>query len=177
MASILYPWAEALGLRYQGVLVSAIRGCDTAPKNDASKDLARSLRAEVLRTHVSDPTLSKSFIEKVPNEAVAARMSAFVKNWDHYPLHYVMHLVHAAEIIGYHHENLVTRHMWCVFYQKCCHKLHMKPETKEELAKRLEADEDTFFANQDEVVKAPTPDEIPCRHCKRPGCTGHCLGT
>lgn len=177
MASILQPWVEGLGLRFQGVLVSAVRGCDTAPKADPSKDLVRSFRAEVLRTHVHDPTLSKSFIEKVSNEEVTKRMQAFIKNWDHYPMHFVMHFVHAAEIVGYHHSDMLTRALWAIFYDKCCHKMHMKPETKEELAKRLEADEDTFFANQDEVVNVPKPQDIPCRHCSRKGCTGMCLGS
>ena len=63
MPSILLPWVTELGLRHQGVLLSAIRGCDTAPRNDASKNLVRCLRAELLLPHCGDPRKSASFIE------------------------------------------------------------------------------------------------------------------
>jgi hypothetical protein len=33
---ILQEWVARLGLRHQGVLVTAIRGCATMPKEDAS---------------------------------------------------------------------------------------------------------------------------------------------
>lgn len=175
--NIVQTWVSELGLRYQDVLVSAVRGCDTAPKHDASKDLARCFRAEILNTHVNDPKLSKSFIEKVHNETVAVRMSAFIKNWDHYPMHYVMHFIHAGEVLGYFHPDRLRRALWFKFYEKCCHKLHVNVESIEMLRKRLESDEDTFYASQDEVIHVPIASEIQCRHCNRPGCTGSCLGS
>ena len=36
-----------LGLRHQGVLISAMRGCDTAPRSDPSKVIQRILRGAV----------------------------------------------------------------------------------------------------------------------------------
>jgi hypothetical protein len=42
--SILQDWVQSLGLRQQGVILTAIRGCDTAPKLDTAKALTRSLR-------------------------------------------------------------------------------------------------------------------------------------
>lgn len=36
MPSIIQPWVENIGLRHQGVLVSAMRGCDTAPRHGAA---------------------------------------------------------------------------------------------------------------------------------------------
>lgn len=188
--SILQEWVEKLGLRYQGVLVSAIRGCDTASKQDPSKGLVRSYRAEVLRAHAGDPRKSKSFIEKVDDRAVAERMSAFVNNWDHYPLHYVVHLIHAAQIVGYYHPDCDTQALWHVFYKNACNKLHMSYESKEALAFRLEAPEDSFFAQQDSAIKVEEakvavervqaklmPTVLTCRHCNRFCCVGACLGT
>lgn len=95
--SVLQEWVAGLGLRHQGVLMSCIRGCDNVPKEDATKLLARCLRAVVLRSFDEKPT---SFIEHVGFDELRLRMVAVLKNHDHYPVHYLLHLMHGAEIIG-----------------------------------------------------------------------------
>jgi hypothetical protein len=75
---------------------------DNVPKDDATKLLARCLRAVILNSFDPKPS---SFIEKVDDKELEARMVAVLKNHDHYPVHYLMHLMHGAEIIGYKHPN------------------------------------------------------------------------
>jgi hypothetical protein len=78
-------------------------------------------------------------------------VNPFLRSWDHYPNHYVMHFIHATEIIGYlgPKDDPVYNYRWHEFYLKACRALHMTPETKEELNNRLNADEEAFYAAQE----------------------------
>ncbi len=149
MKSILQDWVMELGLRHQGVLLSAVRGCDTAPKDDSSKAMARLFRGEILNPHCGDVSKAASFMMTTDLHSFTHGYSkSFISSFDHYPLHYVMHFIHAAEIIGYHHPVSLVKEAWINFYNKMCNKLHMNPETKEQLDNRLNADEDSFAKNQ-----------------------------
>jgi hypothetical protein len=144
MKSVLQDWVMNLGLRHQGVLVNATRGCDDAPKNDPSKMLTRCYRAVILNAHVGDPRKSASYIEWTGADILEERFENFRRNLDHYPHHYVMHLIHAIEIVGYKHPDLAVSAQWERFYLKLCKGLHVNPETDEQLDARLNADEETF---------------------------------
>lgn len=144
MKSVLQDWVMELGLRHQGVLLSACRGCDTAPKNDSSKNITRAIRGVLLNAHSGDAKKAQTYIEHVETAELIQRFNLFRKNLDHYPHHYVMHFIHTCEIIGYKHHDAETRKVWTGFYLKFCDGLHMNPESESELDKRLNADEDTF---------------------------------
>jgi hypothetical protein len=150
MKSILQDWVSTLGLRHQGVMLTAVRGCDTASKHHHSKLLTQFYRGSILNTHCAPNVKPGSFIKR-PWEQPAAFADArrhFLQSHDELPHHFVMHLVHAAEIVGYHHPDEDLRHAWREFYLEACRKLHMNPETPEELDARLGADEASFVAAQ-----------------------------
>lgn len=151
MPSVLQPWVESLGLRHQGVLVSCVRGCDSEPKEDPTKLLARCLRAVVLVSFDKKPS---SFIESVDADELQRRMTAVLRNHDHYPVHYLMHLLHGAEIIGYKHPDQHTARTWRMFYIKLAHCFHLFPEAEFDLNERLGAEEKTFAARAKEAVCA-----------------------
>lgn len=142
--SVLQDWVFKLGLRHQGVLLTAVRGPDTSPKEDAAKALVRVYRSYILNCHCGDPAKAKSFIEAVDAKELWARMNDFTKSFDHYPIHYVMHLIHASEIVAYKHPDPAANAAWAVFYSTMCRKLHLNPETVDQLDQRLNADEITF---------------------------------
>jgi hypothetical protein len=144
MKSVLQDWVMELGLRHQGVMLCAVRGCDTAPKDDPSKLLCRCLRYAVLNCHCGDATKAVSFIELVSDDELHRRMVGFLKNCDHYPQHYVSHLMHAAEVIGYKHPDEWMRQRWIWFYCKLVSGLHLTPETESQLDARLLASEEHF---------------------------------
>ena len=73
---VLQPWVVTLGLRHQGVLMACVRGCDSVPKEDATKALARCLRGTILRSFDPKPT---SFIEHVDDMTLRDRMVAVLK--------------------------------------------------------------------------------------------------
>lgn len=145
--SILHPWVTHLGLRHQGVLLTAIRGCDSAPKDDASKRLARCIRNAILRAHCGDARKSASFIEHCEGPELETRMDAFASNLDQYPWHYIAHIMHTAEILGYYHPTEADS--WRYLYEKLCKKFHVMPESREQLDERLNKDEQSFAVDQD----------------------------
>jgi hypothetical protein len=152
--SVLQAWVMSLGLRHQGTLLTAVRGCDTAPKNDHSKLFVRCLRAEILNAHCGDPEKAKTFIERTDGDELLRRFNFFRRNCDHYPHHYLMHLLHAIEIIGY--KGPAGRcGYWRAFYVQLCLGLHLTPETEYELDHRLNADEETFAARDHTCDGAP----------------------
>lgn len=142
MPSVLQQWVCDLGLRHQGVLLAAVRGCDTAPRNDASKNLVRCFRAEIMIPFCGDPKKSASFIESVEQNELLNRMKLFIKDHDHYPNHYVGHLTLAAEIVGY--KKRENTGLWLWFYGQMCKCMHVTPETEAEMDARLGATEEEF---------------------------------
>jgi len=48
-----------------------------------------------------------------------------------------MHLIHAAEILGYKHPIIYIRRFWNIFYLDGVKDLHLHPETEAEMDKRL----------------------------------------
>ena len=156
MGSILKTWVTTLGLRYQGVLVSAVRGCDVAPRHGTGKVLQRIYRGEILNAHCGEAAKAKTYILDADIPTVKREAEAFLEDMDHLPLHYVMHLVHAVEILGYFHPDLVRRDVWHSFYLQACKKMHVRPESIGDLRERLEADEDTFHRAQSAKVEART---------------------
>lgn len=151
MPSIIQDWVTSLHLRQQGVLVSAVRGCDVAPKHDSCKPLSRALRAEILVPASPEPS---SYMQFVDDAELVRRMDAFLGNFDHYPIHFVMHLLHAASIVGYYSPS--RPEPWRKFYHAACKKLHVHPESKEDVERRLCAPEDVFQAQQDVRVQDST---------------------
>lgn len=144
MNSIIQDWAAKLGLRHQGVLVSAIRGCDSAVREDHSKYLVRTYRGVLLKAHVGDINKAASFM--VPFRAITWRVCAdsFFSSIDHYPNHWILHWMHACEIVGYKHPDHEIRQEFLFMYKRLVKKFHLNPETEADLDARLNADEDTF---------------------------------
>jgi len=152
-SSVLQPWVETLGLRHQGCLLSSVRGCDSVLKEDPSKLLVRMLRGLMLRSFDPKPS---SFIEPAhsyEHRRLRERMQAVLSNHDHYPVHYLMHLMHAAEITGYKYprdgiDNSDLADSWKWFYEKLANCFHLQPETEEQMDRRLGACEAEFAKGQ-----------------------------
>lgn len=72
-------------------------------------------------------------------------MVAVLTNHDHYPIHYLMHMMHGSEIIGYKYNNDPwVRDLWYWFYAKLAKCFHLNIETEDQLDARLGACETTF---------------------------------
>lgn len=138
---VLKDWVLVLPYRMQAVLISGIRGCDTARKDDPSKAITRALRRLVMRN--ADP--SNTFIgDGIPKKELAEK---FLWDLDSYPMHFVAHTMHAAEIVGFKFtgencnlldmEIVAHRKWWNQFYLDLVKALHLNPETEKQLDVRL----------------------------------------
>jgi len=129
--SVLKEWVFELPFRMQSVLMSGMRGCDIARKDDPSKALTRALRpvlcnnADTSNTFMGNTTAAKDLVEK------------FLWDMDRYPTHFIAHLMHAAEIVGFKHPDPALRKWWLEFYHNVVKGLHVNPETEEQLDVRL----------------------------------------
>lgn len=56
---------------------------------------------------------------------------------DSYPLHFILHLFHAIEIVGYKHPDEETRTFWHQVYLDFGKIIHFNPEIEDVLDKRL----------------------------------------
>ena len=145
---ILKPWVAKLPLREQGCLLTVIRGCDTTEKEEDSKRVTRALRGLLLFTHAADEEKSKSFIEVVAPGVLELRLANVRKSHDHLPHHFLMHLIHAVQIIGVRHPDRKIRAVCWDFYCGMCRAFHMLAEKPDAMIRRLGADEETFFKQQ-----------------------------
>jgi hypothetical protein len=147
MKSVLQDWVMELPLRQQGVLVLALRGPDGVRKEDAAKPIVRTLRAlmmnsgregtamgRAVRWH-DDPFMSTVYINS--DIAWSATAEAFFDQWDAYNVHFLQHLVHAFAIVGMHHPFEDYRARCWKLYEFAVNKLHMYPETPEQITFRL----------------------------------------
>lgn len=132
MPCVVQPWMNDLTFKQQSVILSALRGCDGKEKHDCTKRIVRALRGIVL--YDADP--DSTFIRR-ESLSLAEAVAEFSGDLDHYPMHFVLHLMFAAEIVGYEHPDRDTRHDWAAFYFKTVHAMHLNPETPEEMRARL----------------------------------------
>ena len=107
-------------------------------KNDLSKKLIRGLRGVIL--YNADANGNSDFMK---NDLTDEELYTFSKDIDKYPIHFLLHLIHAAEIIGYFHPDPQISNWWKEFYLLMVSGFHMYPETKEQNIERLKDGTDT----------------------------------
>lgn len=129
--SVMKRWLSSLTLKQQTVLLSALRGCDGKSKEDPSKTVTRNLRYVLLKNADNGTSFMKT------EECLNKKFEMFIKNIDSYPMHFLFHLSHAVEIIGYKHPEEGVRELWMGVYKGICNACHMNPETEKQLDNRL----------------------------------------
>jgi len=150
--SVVRPWlAECCSFKEQAVLLSALRGCDGIPKEDVSKKFTRKLRSVLFypaMINVMDSEVDKYMKTTISeNDFVDLK-----KGLDHYPMHWVMHFAHAAEIIGYKHPDGTIRNFWLTVYVGIVREgLHLNTESVEQLNARL-GDQEEWYPLKDDLV-------------------------
>lgn len=133
MSCVVQAWMHVLSWKQQAVILAAIRGCDGKEKTDPSKTIVRLLRSSVL--HNADP--NGTFISAMTDdERFAKATGEYLDDLDHYPVHFVLHLMFAAEIIGYMGPPGL-RSRWKGFYVSTVRAMHLNPETAEQMMDRL----------------------------------------
>lgn len=174
-------WALKIPFMQQAVLFAAVRAPDGIRKNHPVKALLRWYRRCVLlaafeQRVISDPfelgggSFTGPFERKHaldagledcggPFEWNANRAQTFdrmrlvyLEHIDELPHHFQLHFMHAAQIVGVHHNDLDIRTWWWDFYLMIVNDAHLHPETAWEMNRRLSDDRDEW--KRREVVTA-----------------------
>ncbi len=162
----LQEWVTNLPIMQQSVLLCAIRGPDGMPKHHPCKPLLRWYRRCILISAFDKRPLlnpyergggsftGPSYIHDDYHDwATCKEMEEVVDNFlndrDEYNLHFFMHFVHAAEIIGYKHPDSTVAIWWNNLYVRMVHSLHLNIETKSEMDKRLGDNENNWLERSD----------------------------
>lgn len=137
-----------LSIREQGSLLIALRGCDAAPKmpyDQPHRILTSALRNIVLapadaREVDSEPGCFGISFHALANFFGADAKKLRASDFGYLPIHYVMHLFHAVEIVGYRYPDAHIRAYYEKLYRRFVDGLHLVPESKEAMIERLTED-------------------------------------
>lgn len=149
---VLHDWMEKLPFQMQALLLTGIRGPDGATKHNSAKSVVRFLRGVVLKPagelrYIMPPFFfdnDNDFMWGNYNESFESVANGFWNSHDHYPHHFIMHLLHCSQVIGYKHPDKLISAYWLAFYLQGCLSFHMNPETEKEMDLRL-----NDFKNED----------------------------
>jgi hypothetical protein len=144
MDSVLQDWVMELPRRFQGTLLTAVRGCDLEPKTWSRTGVAYS-PGRRLTAFIRWCFMNPADDREVDLEEGAFFMSTpppdfKASQFGHLPQHWYAHAMHALEVIGYEHPNEAISKAAFDLYAKMAHSFHLNIETQEQLWKRLTED-------------------------------------
>lgn len=148
MKCVMQNWTLELPMMQQTVLLTAVRGPDGISKYHPSKYLLRWYRRCFLKSSLDNAVLHDPFD---PRGGSFTGPSVTSGNWDdmedlvgqhiaridELPHHFSLHLMHGTEILGYKHPARQTRSWWEKVYLRLVNDMHLHPETREEMDRRL----------------------------------------
>ncbi len=143
--SVLQDWVMKLPLMMQGVLIAAVRGPDGLPKEHPSKVILRWYRRCILISAykgepMTDPYVADggSFTGPWPIELTFDEATRdLLRGVDECSHHFLMHLIHGAEIIAYRHPDGKISFGWYLFYLEMVNALHLALEERPAFEARL----------------------------------------
>jgi hypothetical protein len=136
--SVLQDWVMQLPLREQGVLLTAVRGCDVEPKFPLDSP-ARRLTAAIRGAFMvpADPREVDSepgcFMLSSPGDIKPSALG-------HLPLHWYSHVMHAAQVLAYRHPDPGAAKRWFHLYDRLVESLHLRKEGFADYEERLSED-------------------------------------
>lgn len=164
--SVLQDWTTDLSFMMQSVLICATRGPDGIRKDHPVKVLVRYLRRSFLicafdgkvRWSPYEPgggsftgPLHLSGVE--PNEGHLDKfVEVYLRHVDELPHHFQLHLMHAAEILGYKHPDGEVRAFWKRLYRDVVNDAHLNPETEDQMDRRLGDSEANWRAAENGIT-------------------------
>jgi hypothetical protein len=145
--SVQPEWCLRLPLMEQSTLFLAARGPDGVGKEHPCKDIQRAYRASVLKAGRlgrcygwDDPDEGDSFASLAlfcDDARWASAVDTYFHTMDALPHHFILHLMHGAQILGYKHPDPRFRHRWLDFYLRSVLDLHLRPESEVDMDLRL----------------------------------------
>lgn len=143
--SVQPAWMTELSLQQQSVLFLAARGPDGIAKAHPCKDVQRAYRGTVLLAGRYGRPLTwgeqgDSFMclqQFADLDAWRSVLDRFFDAQDALPHHYLMHLMHGAQILGYKHPDERFRDRWASYYFRAVDDLHLFAENERDMDHRL----------------------------------------
>jgi hypothetical protein len=165
---VFQDWIFNVNMQQQSVLIQALRGPDGFAKYHPCKTLVRHYRATILKAaHYGRPLRAED-----PEPPTFMSISQFAKyrQWypvltdyfqhvDELPMHYHMHMIHAAQIVAYKHPDATMRNRWLEFYGKACDEMHLPMESEAVMDQRLADWERAHWDDYDQAWINNSPDE------------------
>jgi len=142
--SVLQNWVMDLPLRFQGTLLTAVRGCDDEAKRWTSTGVAYS-PGRRLTAFIRWCFMNPADVREVDSEEGAFFMSSppdpfKPSEFGHLPQHWYSHAMHALEIIAYCHPDAAVADKAFQLYEKMVHNLHLNVDIYAQMQKRLTED-------------------------------------
>lgn len=135
--SVLHDWVHALTFQMQALLLTAMRGPDGCEKHNSAKVIIRYLRGAVIKPAGNWSGQNDNDFMWGDYRYFTGFWQTFYNDHDGYPHHFIMHLIHCAQVVGFkHHDNSIKK-QWLDFYYSMCKSMHMSPESEEQLNSRL----------------------------------------
>lgn len=154
---VLQDWVLHCTLAEQGTLMTSVRGPDNVRKGHPVKEFIRCYRRAVLNGAFPTPNdfmagearLRAWEVARLCGNADASAVlypddtlgGQLLKFWesqvDDCPHHWLLHLSHTAEIVGYRHPASEVAEFWLQVYLAICKSFHMNPESAAEMSHRL----------------------------------------
>ena len=155
MPIVTQEWTHELTCMQQTVLLTAVRGPDGVAKYHPCKYLVRWYRRCVLLGALDHNVFDNPYDPRGGSftgpsyewpealgehdwyEKMNPVVERYLQSLDELPHHFQLHLMHAAEIVGYKHPDSNIRSWWHWVYLELVKDMHLSPETEEELDYRL----------------------------------------
>jgi hypothetical protein len=135
--SVIKDWVSELPFTQQALLMLSLRGADGMGKYNTAKEIVHYMRDVILHAAYPNYNGKPEGFMRGDYENWETIVKSFFIDVDAYPLHFYLHLIHAAEVVGYNHPDEEIAQCWLSFYLYACKRLHMNPETITGLNERL----------------------------------------
>ena len=132
MSSVLQPWMEELSWKEQTVILCALRGSDSHGSPDM-KAITRWIRRVALKNAAPSQTFMRD--EGFPEIYEIAEKRPLILDMLH--VHFLSHMMHALQVIGYRHPDAVVANRACHAYYQICEYLHVGAELNAAMRLRL----------------------------------------
>jgi hypothetical protein len=127
--SVLQEWVEELSLKKQSAILSSLRGPDNNHYQNVKK-ISKWIRRKT--QYDADPSSGYMQEEGLPN------IKDIKPEIEFCTVHYFNHVIQGLEIIGYDHPEQNIQNEAIQLYKGLARIIHLNPESREQLNKRLE---------------------------------------
>ena len=136
MKSILKDWLMILPIRYQGSVLTAIRGEDGMPAEDSTKTLVRGIRNVALNP-ASPKALQEGGFMPFKLEELLPAARKLAGDMDSHSEHFITHLLQGLEAIAYGCPDKAMGTLFEEAYNILVKARNLNPETSDEFHARL----------------------------------------